>query len=315
MSPTSIFGSATTPAAEITRLATLVIGTTAVIFVCVSAALIYVLVTFRRRARDDGSEPPQVYGSKQVEIAWTVIPLLSLVVLFLATARVVLAVKVPDIPPGAVRVVAIGRQYWWEFRYPELGIVTANELHVPVSVPAQPTPTVVELRSADTDHSFWVPRLGGKTDLIPNRVNFTWFDPSEPGLYVGQCAQYCGTQHAKMLLRVYVDSREDFARWVESQRQPARVRGVTEGQRVFEAAACSNCHAVAGTSAKGTYGPDLTHVMSRATLGSGAVPNTAENLRAWIADPEALKPGVRMPAMKLSDPELDAVTAWLASLR
>lgn len=316
MSPTSIFAPASTPAAEITQLSALVIGLMAVIFVVVWSCLVYVVVTFRRRASDNGAEPPQVYGSQQVELAWTVIPLLAVVVLFLAAARVVLGLQMPEPQPGALRVVAIGRQYWWEFRYPELGIVTANELHVPVSDPERPTPTFIELRSADTDHSFWVPRLGGKTDLIPNRVNSTWFDPTATGLYLGQCAQYCGTQHAKMLLRVYVDSREDFDRWVSAQRQPAQAQvEAAAGRRVFETAACGNCHAVTGTAATGRYGPDLTHLMSRATIGAGIVPNTVENLRAWIADPGALKPGARMPAMKLSEVELDAVTAYLASLR
>jgi cytochrome c oxidase subunit 2 len=325
MSPTSIFAPASTPASEIASLSALVIGVMAAIFICVATCLVFVLIAFRRRRGDNGAEPPQVYGSLQVELAWTVIPLLTVVVLFLAAARVVLGVQAPAPPPGALRVVAIGRQFWWEFRYPELGIVTANELHVPVSDPARPTPTFIELRSADTDHSFWVPRLGGKTDLIPNRVNTTWFDPSATGLYVGQCAQYCGTQHAKMLLRVYVDSREDFDRWVQSQRQPVEARderherderdAVAEGRRVFESAACGNCHAIAGTTAAGRNGPDLTHLMSRETIGSGIVPNTVENLRAWIADPKSLKPGVRMPAMQLSDSELNAVTAYLASLR
>jgi cytochrome c oxidase subunit II len=145
-----------------------------------------------------------------------------------------------------------------EYRYPALGVVTANELHVPVSDPARPTPTFITLLSADTDHSFWIPRLGGKTDLIPNRFNSTWIDPYETGLYLGQCAQYCGTQHAKMLLRVYADSRDDFTRWVRQQREPAREQGqVTEGQRVFQSTACINCHAVSGTVATGQYGPDL----------------------------------------------------------
>jgi cytochrome c oxidase subunit 2 len=187
---------------------------------------------------------------------------------------------------------------------------------VPVSDPARPTPTFITLLSADTDHSFWIPRLGGKTDLIPNRMNGTWIDPYETGLFLGQCAQYCGTQHAKMLLRVYVDSRDAFDAWVRQQRQPAREEGeVAEGQHVFQRTSCINCHAVAGTIATGQFGPDLTHVMSRDTIASGIAPNTVENLRAWIRDPESFKPGSRMPAMKLTDRELDSVTAYLASLR
>lgn len=222
MSPTTIFAPASTPAAAIVGLATLVIGVTALIFVCGYALLTYAIFRFRKRRDDDGSEPAQFYGSNQVEVAWTVIPILIVVVLFLASARVITNIQNADRPADAIQVVAVGHQFWWEFRYPALGVVTANELHVPVSDPARPTPTFITLLSADTDHSFWIPRLGGKTDLIPNRVNSTWIDPYETGLYLGQCAQYCGTQHAKMLLRVYVDSREAFDRWVQQQREPAR---------------------------------------------------------------------------------------------
>ena len=134
------------------------------------------------------------------------IPVLIVLVLFLATARVIHSVQDAAERHGSIEVTVIGHQFWWEFRYPRLGIVTANELHVPVSDPSHPTPTFLTLLSADTDHSFWVPRLAGKTDLIPNRVNNTWIDPHAAGIYLGQCAQYCGVEHAKMLLRVYVDS-------------------------------------------------------------------------------------------------------------
>jgi cytochrome c oxidase subunit 2 len=316
MSPTTIFAPASTPGGAIVGLAALVIGVAALIFVCVSGLLIYAVVTFRRRPHDDGSEPAQVYGSNQVEVAWTVIPILIVLVLFLASARVITSIQNAHMPPESIQVVAVGHQFWWEYRYPALGVVTANELHVPVSDPAQPTPIFITLLSADTDHSFWIPRLAGKTDLIPNRVNSTWIDPYETGLYLGQCAQYCGTQHAKMLLRVYVDSQDDFTRWVRQQREPAREQNeVTEGQRVFQRTACINCHAVSGTVATGQFGPDLTHLMSRDTIGAGIVPNTVENLRAWIQNPEALKPGSRMPAMQLTDRELDAVTAYVATLR
>ena len=316
MSPTTIFAPASSAAAAIFDLSALVIAVTAVIFLGVCALLVYVIVAFRKRANDDGSEPAQVYGSNQVEIAWTVIPILIVFALFLASARVITGVQHADRPASAVDVIAIGHQFWWEYRYPALGVVTANELHIPVSDPARPTPTFITLLSADTDHSFWIPRLGGKTDLIPNRLNSTWIDPSEAGLYLGQCAQYCGTQHAKMLLRVYVDSKDGFDAWVRQQRQPAREQaGVAEGRRVFQSTACINCHAVSGAAATGQFGPDLTHLMSRDTIASGIAPNTVENLRAWIRDPESLKPGSRMPSMQLTDRELDSVTAYLASLR
>ena len=212
-----------------------------------------------------------MYGSNQVELAWTVIPVLIVLALFLATSRVIAGVQSPIRPEGALEVTLIGHQFWWEVRYPGANVVTANELHVPASEPGHPTPTFLELLSADVVHSFWVPRLAGKTDLIPNRVNHTWFDPGEPGLYLGQCAQYCGTQHGKMLLRVYVQPREEFDQWLREQRQPARVSAqVTSGRQIFETTACINCHTVSGTVASGRFGPDLTHLMSRATIASGA---------------------------------------------
>jgi cytochrome c oxidase subunit 2 len=194
--------------------------------------------------------------------------------------------------------------------------VTANELHVPLSDPARPRPTFLTLLSADTDHSFWIPALGGKTDLIPNRINRMWFDPQRTGLFLGQCAQYCGTQHGKMLQRVVVDSPEDFEVWVKAQRQPApEDPAAHDGRRVFETTACINCHAVRGTVANGRFGPDLTHLMSRATIASGAAENTPDNLRLWLRNPDAIKPGSLMPAMQVSDSELDALVRYMQSLR
>jgi cytochrome c oxidase subunit II len=312
----SIFRPESTPADSIFRLSLLVLTITGLIFVTVFSLLVYSVVKYRRRAGDDGREPPQVYGSNQVELAWTVIPGLIVLVLFLATARVIHSIQDAPKPPGTIEVIAIGHQFWWEFRYPALGVLTANELHVPVSDPSNPSPTFITLLSADTDHSFWVPRLAGKTDLIPNRVNNIWVDPHEPGLYLGQCAQYCGVQHAKMLLRVYVDSREQFNQWVQEEKKPAMATdGAEEGRRIFETTSCINCHAVAGTVADGRFGPDLTHLMSRDTIASGAALNTPENLRAWIQNPDSIKPGSLMPAMKLDDHDLDAVTAYLETLR
>jgi cytochrome c oxidase subunit 2 len=313
---TNIFAPASTPAKAIADLSVFVLVITGIIFVVVFALLVYSVVKFRGRAMDAVREPAQVYGSTQIELAWTIIPILIVVVLFLATARVLHAVQDAPQPPGAVEVTAIGHQFWWEFRYPKLGVVTANELHIPVSDPANPTPTFLTLLSADTDHSFWIPELAGKTDLIPNHPNRIWMDPLRTGIFVGQCAQYCGVQHAKMLLRVSVDSPEDFAAWFRGQQQPAvQDASVATGRRVFESNACMNCHAVAGTNANGRFGPDLTHLMSRVTIASGAATNTPENLRLWIQDPNAIKPGSLMPAMKLSDSDLDAVVSYMETLR
>jgi cytochrome c oxidase subunit 2 len=316
LSSTNIFAPASTPAKTIFGLSLFVLTITAVIFVVVAGLLVYSAVKFRGRAADAGREPAQVYGSTQIELAWTVIPVLIVAVLFLATARVIHAIQDAPKPAAALDVTVIGHQFWWEFRYPNLGIVTANELHIPASDPTHPTPTFLKLLSADTDHSFWVPELGGKTDLIPNRVNDMWLDPPRPGIYLGQCAQYCGTQHAKMLLRVSVDRPADFAAWVQAQQQTAvQDEKVIAGKRVFETTACINCHAVSGTAGNGRFGPDLTHLMSRSTLASGAAENTRANLRLWIQNPDSIKPGSLMPAMKLTDADLDALTAYLETLR
>jgi len=316
LSPTNIFAPASTPAKSIFGLSLFVLAVTGAIFLVVFTLLLYSVVKFRKRKDDDGREPPQVYGSNQVELAWTIIPILIVVALFMATARVIAVVQKTSPPSNAIAVTVIGHQFWWEYRYPELGVVTANELHVPVSDPVHPTPTFIKLLSADTYQSFWVPRLGGKTDLIPNHPNTMWIDPQETGVYLGQCAQYCGTQHAKMLLRVYVQSQDDFDRWIQQQRQPAIVGdAVSEGQRIFETTACINCHTVAGTVANGRFGPDLTHLMSRDTIAAGAARNTPEILRQWILNPAAIKPGSLMPAMQMSDPELDALTVYLETLR
>src|ERR1700756_3926819 len=313
---TNIFAPASTPAKSIADLSVFVLVITGIIFVVVFALLAYSVIKFRGRATDAGREPAQVYGSTQIELAWTIIPILIVVVLFLATARVIHAIQDAPEATGAVQVTAIGHQYWWEFRYPKLGIVTANELHIPVSDPSHPSPTFLQLLSVDTDHSFWIPELAGKTDLIPNHPNRMWMDPQHTGIYLGQCAQYCGTQHAKMLLRVLVDSPKDFGAWVRAQQKPAiQDEKVIAGRRVFETTACINCHAVGGSAANGRFGPDLTHLMSRETIASGAAENTRENLRLWIQKPDAIKPGSLMPAMQLSDADLDALVNYLETLQ
>ena len=220
-SPTNIFDPAATPARSIFGLSMLVLSVTLAIFLIVGGLLLYALIRFRHRSSDSEDEPAQIYGSNQIELSWTVIPILIVVMLFLSTTRVIWQTEAAPKPSSAVDVIVIGHQFWWEYRYPKLGVVTANELHIPISNPQKPSPAFLEMSSADVAHSFWIPRLAGKTDLIPNRVNTMWMDPPEAGLYLGQCAQYCGTQHAKMLLRVYAESPENFAAWIKQQQQPA----------------------------------------------------------------------------------------------
>ena len=311
----NMFAPVSTPAFAIRDISYFVLGICAVIYAVVAALLTYSIIRFRRRRGEDDREPPQVYGSNQIELAWTVVPVLIVFVLFLATARYIFGIEGHEPPPQTLQVTVVGHQWWWEIRYPDLGIVTANELHVPASDPANPSPTFLTLESADVIHSFWVPQLAGKTDVIPNKTNRTWIDPHTPGLYVGQCAEFCGVQHAGMLLRVTVHPKDEFAAWVAEQQAPAiDDPGVRGGRELFQSVACINCHTVRGTPANGIFGPDLTHLMSRATLAAGVATNTPDNLRAWINNPDALKPGALMPAMKLSRGDVDQLVAYLLTL-
>lgn len=315
-SSTNIFSPRSAPAHEIFRLSIFVLLVTAGIWITVTGLLFYVVVKYRQKPGDDEHEPAQIYGSKQIELAWTVIPILIVVVLFLSTVRVVFYIQHAREPKQALNVTVIGHRYWWEFRYPDYGVVTANELHVPVTTDRNhPLPTYLKLLTADVDHSFWVPRLNGKTDLFAGQVNNMWIEPEQAGIYYGQCAQFCGVEHAKMLIRVYAESPQDFQRWIENQKKPAvQDSSVAAGRVVFEQNACINCHTVRGTSASGRFGPDLTHLMSRDTIASGAMLNTPANLKKWIKNPDAYKPGCLMPAMHLSDKDVDAITAYLVTL-
>jgi cytochrome c oxidase subunit 2 len=312
----NMFDPLATPADESVKVAVLSLLICGAIFVIVAGLLAFIIFKFRRRPGDDAAEPPQVYGSNQIEIAWTVIPLLIVFILTMVTARIVSAVQNAGFPANAIHATVIGHQWWWEFRYPELGVVTANELHVPVSSTSRKLPTVLKLQSADVIHSFWIPQLSGKTDVIPNRDNQMWIDPREPGIYLGNCAEYCGTQHANMLIRVVVQPQAEFEEWVANQKKPAVIDpAVAQGRTTFESFACVNCHAIHGTVASGLFGPDLTHLMSRQVIASGALTNTPEHLRAWIHNPDESKPGSLMPAMQLSDEQVDQIVAYLETLK
>jgi cytochrome c oxidase subunit 2 len=312
----NVFKPEATPAESIYNVSLLMLAICAAIFLVVGGLLLFTIVRFRRHKMDNSREPAQIYGSNRIEIAWTVIPVLIVIVLSMATARAVVEVQNKRMPPDALKATVVGHQWWWEIRYPELGIVTADELHVPQSTLAKPAHTFLKLQSADVAHSFWVPQLSGKVDLIPGITNSMWLDPRRTGIYLGNCAEYCGTQHANMLIRVIVDSPADFEKWAASQKVNASSDPHLEAARAaFLSLNCINCHTVSGTAAAGTFGPDLSHVMSRTTLGAGVLPNTAENLRAWVRDPQAIKRGNLMPNMQLNSRELDQVVTYLASLK
>jgi cytochrome c oxidase subunit 2 len=320
----SVFDPASPPAEAIRSLFILVLAVSAAIFLLVEGVLLYSIVRFRRTP-PGAAEPPQVYGSMPIEIAWTAAPALIVFLLALILFRTEFEVRVnPDRPPPGAKplyLTVIGRQWWWEYVYQkydgkDIGFITANELHIPASEEGVPRPVYLTLKSADVAHSYWVPRLAGKTDLIPGRTNQMWFQTSEQGVFLGQCAEYCGTQHAHMLLRVIVDSPADFETWLDNQRKPAVDDAAARaGRDVFLSQSCVNCHRVTGTSARGTYAPDLTHLMSRQTLAAGMVPNSRDELRRWLNNPQQVKPGCLMPAFGLSKSQVDLVVDYLMTLK
>ncbi|MDI3270582.1 MAG: cytochrome c oxidase subunit II [Bacillota bacterium] len=272
--------------------------------------LLYAALRFRQKPGDE-EDPPASPGVTWVEVLWTAIPLALLLIMAIPTYRTTFYLaKPPTGNPLPVEVVA--HQFWWEFRYPDQGIITANELHIPVGRPVE-----MKVRSADVVHSFWIPRLGGKLDAAPGRTNRFWLQADEPGAYPGVCAQLCGAGHAQMHLVVQAQTEADFYQWVQAMKAPYRSPTDTlalAGEAVF-AKSCQGCHAIGGSPYKGRVGPDLTAFHLRTTLGAGLVKNTPENLIRWIEDPLAMKYGVLMPSGKrdlnLSDAEIQALVAFL----
>lgn len=278
------------------------------VFVIVEGLLIYAVIRFRRKAGE--GLPAQIHGNTPIEVAWTVAPALLLLVIFVLTVRTLGAVSSPV--PGKLNVKVIGHQWWWEFQYSDLNIVTANELHVPVGETVN-----LSLESKDVIHSFWVPQLAGKTDVIPGYENRMWIRVDQLGTYSGQCAEFCGVEHALMRFRVVAQTEEDFQAWVKSQQAaPAAPTGeAARGAEVFARSACVGCHTIEGTPGKGTVGPNLTHFGSRTTIAAGTLENTPENLARWLRDPQAVKPGNLMPNLHLSEDEIAALVAYLESLK
>ena len=211
----------------------------------------------------------------------------------------------------AMRIAATGHQWWWEFSYG--GVKTANELHIPVD-----TPIDLDLTSADVIHSFWVPELGPKMDMLPGVTNHLRLSARRAGSYEGQCSEFCGIEHAWMRIRVVVQTQSEFDAWLGVQSKP-RTTVETDAEKIFLANICVSCHTIRGTDAKGTAGPDLTHVGSRVTIGAGVLENTdaniVANMRGWLADPQRYKPGALMPSVPLSNADLDALAAYLVSLK
>ncbi|HEV2249258.1 MAG TPA: cytochrome c oxidase subunit II [Candidatus Limnocylindria bacterium] len=280
----------------------------ALVFAGVLAALI--VFTIRFRDPRPGSVP-QIHGHRGLEVAWTAAPLALLATIFALSL-----VTLGQIGQGAtfgsleppVHVTVVGHQWWFEFRYPG-GAVTANEAHIPAGVPIE-----LDLGSADVIHDLWIPELGAKSDIVPGQRNVLRLFTARPGTFSGACAEFCGLEHAWMRVLIVAEPRADFERWLRSQAAPASGQA-GRGLEVVRSAVCSSCHVVRGQLAGTSIGPDLTHVGSRATLAGGVLANTDEGMRAWIADPQRYKPGALMPRVPLSAADLDAVVAYLRSLR
>lgn len=281
-----------------------------VVFLVVETLLIVAIA--RYRARPGAATPKPVHGHTALEIGWTLAPALILVFIAVPTMRTIFATA-GHAPEGALRVQVIGHQWWWEYRYPTLGIGTSNELHLPAGTPIQ-----VEMTSADVIHSFWAPGLGGKRDLIQGRITRIAFRTDSTGEYWGQCAEFCGVSHANMRLRVIVEPDSAFQRWVDQQRAaplaPPAGSPEARGQQVFRRSACIGCHTITGVS-PGVVGPNLDHVGGRGTIAGALFPNTTESLHRWIMNAPALKPGALMPPQNFSAEDLDALVAYLQSLK
>jgi cytochrome c oxidase subunit 2 len=296
-------------AARIAELWWVMLALAVVIFAIVMILLLAAL--FRpRRGEGDASAPPG--GRFFVPVAGVVIPAVILLLLFGLTLWTLRALEAPAASTELTVEVA-GQQWWWEARYPGHDVVTATEIHIPVGEPVR-----VLLTSPNVIHSFWVPELSGKMDLVPGQINELWIEADEPGNYFGQCAEFCGLQHALMAFHVVADAPEDFATWISNQQAPAEAplgdSLVEAGQGVFLSAGCIQCHTVRGTQATGQLGPDLTHLASRDWIAAGTLENTIGNLEAWISDPQAIKPGAKMPPTELDAEELQALVAYLQSL-
>jgi cytochrome c oxidase subunit 2 len=277
------------------------------VVIVVSVLLIAALV--RRRAPAGGVAP----NAAAWVYAGVGISAFVLTIALVWTVRVLASVNAPTRTP-AFTIEVTAHQWWWKARYldadPSKVLTTANEIHIPVGEPVR-----IELLGADVIHSFWIPALAGKTDAIPGQRNMTWIEADVPGRYRGQCTEYCGTQHAHMGFDVVAESSEDFSRWRALQLAPVSdaAEALAQGEHAFEYR-CGACHTVRGTAAGGTTGPDLTHLMSRHTIAAGTLPNSPATLAAWIANPQAQKPGTLMPNLQLSSNEVSAIDAWLSTL-
>ena len=282
-----------------------------VVFVLVEGLVLYVV--FKFRARPDSPEPEQIHGNTRLEVGWTLIP--ALILLTVAVPTIATVFELARKPADPINVTVTARQFWWEFRYDDLGVVTANELRMPAGRPVELT-----LHSIDVIHSFWIPPLGGKTDVVPGRNNHMHLEADAPGTYLGQCTEFCGASHANMRARAIAMTPQDFDAWVAGQKPPgvtpAEGSPAAAGVTVFQQKGCVGCHTVEGVSS-GTVGPNLTHFATRTSFAGSMLDNNDANLRKWLSDPQAVKPGNKMiiPGGPPSPDQITQLIAYLDSLR
>jgi cytochrome c oxidase subunit 2 len=312
----SVLAPAGTQSTSIHTLWTLMFWVTAIVFVVTLAFVAIALFRGRERRRHDetaATSEAALTRSVAAAVVLTSVILVGLLAVSVGTGRTVASLHASS----AVTIAVTGHQWWWEIEYedaqPDQRVRTANEIHIPTS-----RPIVFKVTSRDVIHSFWAPNLQGKRDLIPGYTTAIWMQADHPGIFRGQCAEFCGLQHAHMAFDIVAEPEEDFERWLDGMRRAPRAPQTDQerrGRDVFMTARCAGCHTVSGTDAHGQIAPDLTHVASRSTVGSGTLPNTPEHLHAWIRDPQASKRGNQMPPNPLDEADLAALLAYLETLR
>ncbi len=305
---TSVLKPVTEGAADILGAFYIVLGVAAFIFVIVAGLVVYATIRFRRRK---GREPKQFSENVRLEVLWTSIPLLIVTGLFIVAVWTMSLVNPPvlGIKPDLT---VVAHQWWWELRYPQPGATAANEIHLPLD-----SRLLIRFESADVIHSFWVPSMGQKIDMIPGHPNHLWLTLERPGVYLGACNSFCGMGHGMMRIRVFAQSPEDFSAWLAHQRQPAKLPSTAAaktGVGIFVQKNCVNCHSIAGLMTEGHVAPDLTHVASRETLAAGTLTNTPEDLSRWLKNPRAVK-DCNMPDLGLSDDQVRYLVAYLGGLK
>ncbi len=307
----SILDTASPNALEISRLFWLVMGFSIFVMAVVVAFMVAGIVG-GIRDRNHDEEPPQTHGNLKLEVAWTVIPLIILAILLVPTLAAIYQLDGFAAPDDAIEVNVIGRQFWWEMAYVDSGVITANELVAPVG-----TAVKLNLASGDTMHSFWIPQVAGKTDLIPGNQRTLWFTPDREGVFYGQCAEICGDSHANMRLRLVALSPENYQKWQAAAQKaaaPPQAEAAVAGSQLFISKGCVNCHAVNGVNTYNRTGPNLSFIGSRTSIAAGLLANTPENMIRWLRYTDTIKPGVAMPNLGLSQEEAVQLTAYLESL-